>query len=261
MATNFRYWRVIFQESIIGPSSDTYVGGLALRAVAGGPNLALINPTTRGLDDSSYPVANLFDTSSASTYRSEVGGWVTFEMQSPADIVQVAVTASSQWQAFGPKRLKLLGGWTRDAFLHVEDISFTGSWGAGQTKTFAIPPYAYDTDIEWVERAVTQVAMEAMGDEQIVVAKGTAYGVADFENFSLSKTLAYGLTDNQFNGLAKALVYVVMEEAPLKGHVDGFRMRNAVGRNVVMRGGKGEPPPPPPVHYPPGEIPPSDTPL
>ncbi|MCE5292581.1 MAG: hypothetical protein LLG14_25560, partial [Nocardiaceae bacterium] len=85
--------------------------------------------------------------------------------------------------------------------------------------------------------------------------KSVGFAVADMSTYSLSKAMSYALTDNLTNGLAKVITYAVVEEAPEPGQVDGFRMRNAVGRNIVMRGGKGDLPPEPPIHYPPGQIP------
>lgn len=243
MPTNFRFWRIKFQESTIGPASDIYLGGMALRSVAGGPNLPLANPSTRFLPETQYPVANLLDANAATYYRTAVNGWVTVELASEVDLVEIAITAGTLWNAFAPKRIQLMGGWTSDAFLKVADVSFTGSWAAGETKTAAIPAYSYPKDIEWIERAHINTSFDAVGDNEVTVSKGMGYGVADQDHFAMSKSITYGLIDNLTNGVAKAVAYAVMEEAPIPGQVDGFRMRNAVGRNVIMRGGKGPLPP------------------
>lgn len=259
MATNFVTWRIKFEGSFGGTSAHTRFAEVAVRSVVGGPNLAMTN--LRGDKFStSYNFAHAIDGNPTTFFATDnvPKSNFYFDLPSAQDLVEIMFQAppANQLVNYAPKKFSLWGAWVDGTWIKVADFEDqTTVWTAGEIRTYAIPPYSFPKNMEFIGRTLATMATDSTGDDQITVSKSVGFAVADMSTYSLSKAMTYALTDNLTNGLAKALVYAVVEEAREPGQVDGFRMRNAVGRNIVMRGGKGDLPPLPPIHYPPGQIP------
>ena len=259
MATNFIHWRLRLESSFNGNGGYSRLANFSVRSTAGGPDLSLTNARASYFTGTNHGPSHAIDNNPATYYETEYPprADLCVTLASGEDLVEFTIQAHAQSASFialAPQKFSLWGAWTDGAWLKVADY-VTDAWTYGETRTFAIPAYEFPKTMEFVGRTLGNIVSESIGDDEVTIAKATAFAVADMHTYSLSKAMTYALTDNLTNGLAKAIAYAVVEEAPAPGQVDGFRMRNAVGRNVIMRGGKGEPPPPPPIHYPPGEIP------